>query len=28
LTDILTAYWNTNMSVEKAQKNIIAALKN
>ncbi|MFZ6874312.1 ABC transporter substrate-binding protein [Undibacterium sp. Di27W] len=28
LTDVLTAYWNTNMPVEKAQKNIIAALKN
>ncbi|MES2038485.1 MAG: ABC transporter substrate-binding protein [Pseudomonadota bacterium] len=28
LTDVLTAYWNTNMAVEKAQKNIIAALKN
>ncbi|MFZ3001266.1 MAG: ABC transporter substrate-binding protein [Undibacterium umbellatum] len=28
LTDVLTAYWNTNMTVEKAQKNIIAALKN
>jgi glucose/mannose transport system substrate-binding protein len=28
LTDVLTAYWNTNMTVEKAQKNIMSALKN
>ena len=28
LTDVLTAYWNTNMTVEKAQKSIISALKN
>jgi glucose/mannose transport system substrate-binding protein len=27
LQDALTAYWNTGMSVEKAQKNIAAALK-
>ncbi len=26
LQDVLTAYWNTNMTVEKAQKNIAAAL--
>lgn len=28
LTDVLTAYWNTNMAVEKAVKNISSALKN
>jgi glucose/mannose transport system substrate-binding protein len=28
LTDILTAYWNKNMPVEKVQKDIAAALKN
>jgi len=26
MQDVLTAYWNTNMTVEKAQKNIAAAL--
>ena len=28
LTDILTAYWNKNLPVEKVQKDIAAALKN
>jgi glucose/mannose transport system substrate-binding protein len=28
LQDILTAYWNTKMPVEKAQKSIANALKN
>lgn len=28
LADVLTAYWNTGMSVEKAQKSIASALKN
>lgn len=28
LADVLTAYWNTSMSVEKAQKSIASALKN
>ncbi len=27
LSDVLTAYWNTNMSVEQAQKSIASALK-
>jgi glucose/mannose transport system substrate-binding protein len=27
LQDVLTAFWNTNMTVEKAQKNIAAALR-
>ena len=28
MTDVLTAYWNTGMPVEKAQKGIAAALQN
>jgi glucose/mannose transport system substrate-binding protein len=28
IQDVLTAYWNTGMTVEKAQKNFAAALKN
>lgn len=28
IQDVLTAYWNTRMPVEKAQKNLAAALKN
>jgi glucose/mannose transport system substrate-binding protein len=28
MQDVLTSYWNTGMTVEKAQKNIAAALKN
>ncbi len=28
LIDVLTAYWNTGMAVEKAQKGIAAALRN
>jgi glucose/mannose transport system substrate-binding protein len=28
LSDILTAYWNKNIPVEKVQKDIVAALKN
>ena len=28
IQDVLTAYWNTGMSVDKAQKNFAAALKN
>jgi glucose/mannose transport system substrate-binding protein len=27
LQDVLTAYWNTNMPVEKAQKSIASALR-
>lgn len=27
MQDVLTAYWNTGMTVEKAQKNIAAALR-
>jgi len=28
MQDVLTAYWNTKMSVEKAQKGMAAALRN
>ena len=28
MQDVLTAYWNTNMPIEKAQKNFAAALRN
>ncbi len=28
IQDVLTAYWNTNMTIEKAQKNFAAALRN
>ena len=28
IQDVLTAYWNTNMTIDKAQKNFAAALKN
>jgi glucose/mannose transport system substrate-binding protein len=27
MQDVLTAYWNTGMTVDKAQKNIAAALR-
>ncbi|MES2126621.1 MAG: ABC transporter substrate-binding protein [Pseudomonadota bacterium] len=28
IQDVLTAYWNTNMTIDKAQKNFAAALRN